>query len=75
MLSIYKVLTVPTSPSLDSITKVFNGEDETGDSINFKNALLMLGINLEDRLEEFKNLCVNAKFHESMAAGPNGHCI
>lgn len=75
ILSMYKVLVVPTAPSLSSITDKFSGVDESGGFINVHKALNFLGINIDVTSENFKRICKTTKFHESMSAGPNGHAI
>lgn len=75
ILSMYKVLVVPTPPSLSSITGKFTGQDETGGFINIHRALNFLGIDTDITSENFIRLCKSTKFHESMSAGPNGHAI
>lgn len=75
VLSMYKVLTVPTAPSLESITSPFSGDDESGETINLLASLENLGINIDVCVEQFKVMCANSTFHESMAAGPNGHAV
>ncbi|QDM55307.1 RNA-dependent RNA polymerase [Geopora sumneriana mitovirus 1] len=75
ILSMYKVIVVPTFPSIDSITGKFTGLDEEGSFINIHRALTALGVDWSKTPQEFKRLCRSSKFHESMSAGPNGHAV
>jgi len=75
ILSIHKTLVVPVLPSLDSITAPFSGTDESGGSFNFHRCFTMLGIDPDTVSGEFQKACATHLFHESSAAGPNGHAV
>jgi len=75
LLSVYKVIVVPTAPSLTSITAPFTGRDSEGKAINFSEVIPMLGLAFEAIRLEFSRLVESPRFHESQSAGPNGHAI
>lgn len=75
LLTTYKVLVVPVLPNVNSISDKFTGTDEDGSMIDIKQCLLALGLDLDMVRADFATLCQNAKFHETMAAGPNGHAL
>jgi len=66
---------VPVAPSLSSITDPFTGTDLNGGSIQFERCFDLLGIDLDRVRGEFKKACESHQFHESSAAGPNGHAV
>lgn len=75
MLSVYKVLIVPVAPSLSSITDTFSGRTSMGAFLSFPSIFEALGIDVDSLRGEFKVLCEEHLFHETMAAGPNGHAV
>jgi len=74
-LEIGKVYTIPTSPSLEPITAKFKGSDETLANWDIRGAISGLGIEVSEVKEMFKGLCDNFSYHETSAAGPNGHAL
>jgi hypothetical protein len=75
LLQVHKVLSIPTAPSLQSITAKFKGESSAATFISFKEAFLTLGLDLGAIRSSFQKACQSQKFHESMSSGPNGHAI
>jgi len=52
LLSVHKVLVVPTAPSFDSITGKFTGTDENASSFNFESLFGVLGLSISSIREE-----------------------
>lgn len=75
ILSVYKVLSVPVSPSLHSITDPFSGKDQSGSFIDFNEVLLSLFGDLSNIRSIFQSFIERQEFHVSMASGPNGHAV
>jgi hypothetical protein len=74
-LDLGKVYTIPKQPSLAPITTKSSALDPTLEAYDIKEALISLGIVTEDSQAVFKTACENFTFHESAAAGPNGHAL
>ncbi|AEP83726.1 RNA-dependent RNA polymerase [Tuber excavatum mitovirus] len=74
-LDLGKVYTIPKNPSLAPIISKFSGIDPILKDYNIKDALESLGILTSDSKVAFKSACENFSFHESSAAGPNGHAL
>lgn len=75
ILSLPKVLCVPVAPSLSSITSPFSGTDELGSSVDIVKAFANLGVQVENVRGELARESELHTFHQSMAAGPNGHAL
>jgi len=74
-LTLYKVYTIPTAPSLEPVTSPTTGVDVELKGYAFGNALKDMGITVERAKEIFKKKISEHQFHESSAAGPNGHAL
>jgi len=75
ILSIQKVLTVPVAPSLKSITDIYTGLEDPGSDIDFEKAFNNLGVSKEVARGVLEHSAGKKEFHQSMAAGPNGHSL
>lgn len=75
ILSIHKVLSVPTEVSLESVTGKFTGEDEHGYKIDWKDVFNMMNINIESLRYQFFQTAKRTTIAESNSAGPNGHAV
>jgi hypothetical protein len=75
ILDLFKVYSIPKAPSLSSITDPFTGNHEEGYTYNINDALVDLGLNTISFRAKFNQEVSNHEFHESSAAGPNGHAL
>lgn len=76
ILEIYKATTVPVAPSLSSITDPFSGSSDTAASIeSIGEVITSLGIDPASFRETLKHENSSFTFHETTAAGPNGHAL
>lgn len=74
-LNLARVMVVPSTPRVESITNAFSGKDETASAFSFKEIFKRLGINPVDAKAELSRRCADGELHESMSAGPNGHAV
>jgi len=75
IMSLPRIMVVPIPPSLHTITDPFSGTDEEGECLNIDDLSSRLNLQLSDIRKEFTVFCEQATFHESLAAGPNGHAV
>jgi hypothetical protein len=74
-LEIGKVYTIPSAPSLEPIVSKFSGSNEDLSDMDLSEAINSLGINIQEVKDFFLAACENFSYHESSAAGPNGHAL
>lgn len=74
-LDLPKVYTIPQNPSLEPITGLFSGRDPILRDYDLLEAINSLGLDVKELQSVFNTECKNFQFHESSAAGPNGHAL
>lgn len=74
-LDAYRVTVVPKQPDLTPVTKEFTGNAEFINLLEVRQALIDLGIDLEDARIKLSEAYKNRVYHTSNKVGPNGHAL
>ncbi|ANA08076.1 putative RNA-dependent RNA polymerase [Rhizoctonia oryzae-sativae mitovirus 1] len=75
ILNLYESITIPTNPSLDTITKPSNVDQTQISSQEILTALETLGIDVAAVTNDFKFMNQSPTSHSSSSAGPNGQAV
>nr|UPW42101.1 MAG: putative RNA dependent RNA polymerase [Guangxi mito-like virus 15] len=75
LFELVNTVTVPSEPSLNTITDPFSGEEKYLEKFDIDNCLLQLGLKIDDIRDNLADEVRNLEWHVSSSSGPNGQAL